>query len=396
MHDLSFDKLTRAMAELHSRRDTTRLLGGVLLGAPLLGGQIAEAKQRRKTHRKRGHDDKSKPHTTAGHDVGLEGKKKKSTFCLNGQTVTTSNKKKRKQLVSNGATSGPCAPQGAATCSSNAQCSAGSICASGTCQTCAVTCNGDGVACGETLQRRLDQGGTIYVCPGRYVGRFALGASQVVGAGSGDDPETNTILDAQGSGRTLSLAESMTVSLAQMRITGGSLGTVGGGLYAKNCDLTITSCSFEGNRGSYGGGLAVGGGQLQMHDSVVTRNSGQGGGGLAIFSRAKARLTNTRIELNTASGAGAFNVAGGIYLELAELSLSRCEISRNTGEDGGGGVSMHGSSAQLTLDSTTRVVNNTAGATIGGGGILVAYDGKLIVNGAEVEGNTPNDFGHYS
>lgn len=381
MYGSCIDVLSRALANAHSRRAAVHLLGGGLLGLASQVVSNAEGK-RRKQHRR--NEAKRKSNTSA------EGKKKKSTFCLNGQTVITSSKKKRKQLASSGATPGACAGR-PSTCTTTAQCGAGAICVSGRCQPCSVTCSGDGAACGTALQQRLDQGGTVYVCPGRYVGRFGARAVKIIGAGSGDDPATNTILDAQGSGRTLSLAESMTVSLAQVQITGGRLDNVSGaGIYAENGDLTIDSCAIKGNVSTApGGGLFIRGGRFQMNDSTVEQNEASSGAGMYIVGTQQAKIATSRIELNEAS-AGA-----GIWVEATELVTTRCEINRNTAEMGGGGFLVWRTTGILTLDSATRVTNNVVTRTNStgwrGGGILSYSGGQVRLGGATLEGNTPDN-----
>jgi hypothetical protein len=338
----------------------TRLLGG-LLAAPLAAALPVEAK-----------------------------KKRKVTLCLNGETIKASSKNKKK-LLKKGATPGGCT---AKSCAANAECGSGAICVSGTCQTCSVTCNGDSAACGAALQQRLDQGGTVYVCPGRYAGRFVTGAVTVVGAGEGEDPATNTVLDAQNMGRTLSLNNGVTTSLSRLHITGGqSGGSSGGGLYGQNCDVNINACTFEGNSAQAAGGLYVSGGRFQGNAMTFTNNTATtySGGGLFIVSGAKATITNSLITRNKAIHPPGPILGGGVFLESAELTISRSEVSFNTATDGGGGIAVYGSKGILTLDSATRIVSNTASGSRGGGGILLTNGGKVNLNGATLDLNVPDN-----
>jgi hypothetical protein len=347
---------------MRNRRVATRLLGG-LLTVPLTGVLSAEAKKK---------------------------KKKKVTLCLNGATIKAS-KKKKKTFLKKGAMPGPCS---AKSCTSNAECGSGAICASGTCQTCSVTCNGDSAACGVALQQRLDQGGTVYVCPGRYVHRFVVGVATIIGAGSGEDPQTNTILDAQDTGRTLSVNNGVTTSLSRLRVTGGQAGgSDGGGFFSKNCDLTITSCAFEGNSAQSGGGVWIEGGRYRLQDVLIENNiaTTYSGGGLFVYGGAKGTLENSRVTRNKAIRPPGPILGGGILLESAELTITRSEVSFNTSTDGGGGIAVYGSTGVLTLDSATRVVSNTASGSRGGGGILLISDGKVNLNGATLDLNSPDN-----
>lgn len=358
----TFDSLSISVSGMRNRRAATRLLGG-LLAVPLIGALSAEAKKK---------------------------KKKKVTLCLNGATIKASQSKK-KTFLKKGATPGPCT---AKSCAANAECGSGAICASGTCQTCSVTCNGDSAACGAALQQQLDQGGTVYVCPGRYAGRFVAGAVTVVGAGEGEDPATNTVLDAQDLGRTLSLNNGVTTSLARLHITGGqSGGSSGGGLYGQNCDVKMSACTFEGNSAQAGGGLYVSGGRFQGNAVTFTNNTATtySGGGLFIVKGAKATITNSLITQNKAIQPPGPTLGGGILLESAELTINRSEVSFNTSTDGGGGIAVYGSTGILTLDSATRIVSNTASGSRGGGGILLTNNGKANLNGATLDLNVPDN-----
>jgi hypothetical protein len=361
MHPTTFHTLASSVSKLRSRRAVAQVLGG-FLAIPLAGGIPGEAKKR----------------------------KRKVTLCRNGETIKVPSKKKKK-LLKRGASPGACK---AKSCATNAECGSGAICADGTCQTCSVTCHGDSAACGAALQQRLDQGGTIYVCPGRYAGRFVVGVAKIIGAGSGEDPATDTILDAQNDGRVLSLNNGVTASLSRLHITGGSVGgSSGGGLYARNCDLAISSCVFTGNRANSVGGLFVFGGRLHISDSTISDNTAtsSSGGGVGIVAGANATISRSNIRGNRAPTDTSNTLGGGIYLETSTLTVTRSEISLNSSAAGGGGIVIFGPDCVATLDSATRVVNNSSGSTRGGGGILVINNGKVNLNGAMLDGNTPDN-----
>lgn len=399
MHDTAFDEVSRAIGEMRDRRAALQVLGGGLVGAMLLAAEDAVARRRKKPHN---HNAPERKERARGHEHGAsaEGKKKKATYCLNGQTVSAS-KKRRKKLVSSGATPGPCATPGTTTpaprtCSSNDQCGAESICALGVCHTCTVTCTGGPEECGAALQEAIDQGGTIFVCPGTYIGRFTAGAVTLIGAGSDNDRTNNTILTAARLGRTLSFDEGVTASLAQMRISGAQLtgNGNGGGIYASKGDLTITDCAISDNQAANGGGVYVNGGRLQMRGATVTFNEAGYGGGVHVTNNAIATLSNTLIEDNTAKGTASVRyTGGGIYLGFSQLTTTRCDIHRNKAANKGGGVMVDGFSARLNLDSGTRITDNQLTDTLsgdGGGGVYSPAAG-FSQNGATVQDNTPDN-----
>lgn len=352
-----FDALSRYVATSQSRRRAALALGSAAAG--LLGGSAGNAK-----------------------------KKKKVTLCLNGATIKVPGKKKKK-LIKQGATPGAC--NGPAGCTANADCGAGAICVSSVCQTCSVTCNGNGPACGTALNVRLAQGGTVYVCPGRYEGVFSSGSIKLIGAGNGEDPATSTILDAQNQGRVLTTSNGATVSLARLRIMRGRLNAdTGGGIFAKDGELQMDACVVESNVALYGGGIHVTNGRLTLTKSTVLNNTASDGGGGVLLSRclqstiAQSIVTGNKTT-STASNSG---WGAGVLAGLTPIAISGTEISRNTATGGAGGLYVNGST--VSLDPATRITNNTAGSTYGGGGVYIT-PGMLVQNGAMITNNTPNN-----
>ena len=68
------------------------------------------------------------------------------------------------------------------------------------------------------------------------------------------------------------------------------------------------------------------------------------------------------------------------------VEIKNLEISGNT--SGGGGLYVEGSNCTVTLGEGTKIINNNAGS---GGG--VRNEGQLIIDGAEISGNTATDNG---
>lgn len=76
----------------------------------------------------------------------------------------------------------------------------------------------------------------------------------IYGAGTGTDPDTNTILTGSDSTQSWTSRASITVTLSSMRFTNG-YGTYGGGIYmnGKAVEVTVTDCVFTESDGEYGG-----------------------------------------------------------------------------------------------------------------------------------------------
>jgi hypothetical protein len=314
-------------------------------------------------------------------DVAGKKKKKKSTLCLNGANMTTSSKKKRKKLIKHGATVGACVAPGSCNCASN------ELCHEGVCRPCTVTCTGDAIACGSALQQRLLDGGTIYACPGRYEGGFTMGTARLIGAGSGDNPATSTILDAAEKGRTLELSANALAELLSIRITGGKSINGGGGIRAAaGGDLRLTNCAVVNNEVANGtGGGILAGVPVRLTNSLVSGNSAGYGGGLHLTGTTSSFITDSEISANHSLSSNGFG-GGGILNEQTSLTIVGTEISGNTSKYGGAGIEVF--AGAIALNAACRVVNNTMSVGPGAGGIYVTAPATATVNGATVSGNS--------
>jgi Right handed beta helix region len=311
-----------------------------------------------------------------------EAKKKKRKKCARaGQKTGKKRKKCCSGLVRDG--SGVCAkPQSGctpATCPPTAcgslpdgcgstlscGCQANQICLRrGVCQPCTVTCTGTPKACGTALQSALNGGGTIYVCPGRYQGGFALNtAVTVIGAGEGTDAVSNTILDANDLGSVLHVGTAVgLVELERLRITDGSER----GIRHDGTALRMTDCTVSGNTivDGVGGGIGVGGGTLEMlrctvRDNHATGSSASGGG---IYTIGTTTLTDCLVEDNRAGVDG-----GGLFVSInaGTCTLAGSTQVRDNAATFGGGISLQ--LGTLVIAETCRVTENTAPPGQGGG-----------------------------
>lgn len=338
---------------------------------------------------------------------GKKGGRKKSTLCLDGEAIQAAGKKKKK-LLKQGATPGACpsppppppaspppsacTPQcvakacgGSDGCGGTCACTSGALCHEGVCRDCTVVCRGTDVACGAALSQALLDGGTIYACPGRYVGNFTIGVNNVtlIGAGSGTDPVTSTILDARDNGRVLTIQDEITrVTLIGLRLTGGNLGETapGGAIRAVAADVQVKACAIERNIALYGGGIYLAG-RLRLTNSSVSHNDASNGGGLYLDSCDPSFITDSVIAENSAT----MGIGGGLLSGYMKLTVVGTEITKNEASSGGGGIANY--AGDLILDAACHIHDNTSGAP-GGGGIY--NNGTVQLNGATVSGNTPD------
>jgi predicted outer membrane repeat protein len=305
-------------------------------------------------------------------------KKKKVKLCLAGQTISAP-KSRKKKLLKRGAVPGACAE----VCT----CPAGQVCVAGACHACTVTCNDNAIGCGARLQQALTDGGAIYACPGRYQGNFTMGSARLFGAGPGEDPARNTILDAAGDLGVIRIDDQAAVELHGLRITGGKLEFEGGGgVRALTGDLRITNCVITGNTARYGGGIHTTG-SLRLTNTTVARNAAEYTSGVMIESvtpTAPNFITDSIITGNVTTAPSITVAAGGLYNQSAAITITGTEISGNTSNGAGGGVVNQ--TGTITFTSSCRIINNT-GYLVGS---IYNNTGTVTLNGATVTGNTPN------
>jgi fibronectin-binding autotransporter adhesin len=165
---------------------------------------------------------------------------------------------------------------------------------------------------------------------------------------------------------------------------GGGLSFVG--------SMRVEGGAFEDNSAEDGGAmnLSASGALLIKEVSVKGNTASRHGGGLVVGSTVDMAqgIVGGSFEGNAAAQQG-----GGIYASCS-LNITGTAIKTNTAEFGGGVVTSAGT--MLTLRGGAQVVANqatsaSASATnkIGGG---VSNDGDVVISGASVMNNMPDDF----
>jgi hypothetical protein len=180
-------------------------------------------------------------------------------------------------------------------------------------------------------------GDTIRLCAGELLTRGVLIRKPltIVGAGSGDDPETDTILDAAGIDRVfLTAFGAGAVEVRDLRVTGGNAGTDSGGgiLNQTGSTLRLIGVSVVGNTAGIGGGITndgtlILGNGSRVEGNTATRFGGTGGG---IFNRGAATLeAGSVVTSNTAeNGGGVWEASGAVDVANASIvtgnNLNNC------------------------------------------------------------------------
>jgi hypothetical protein len=222
------------------------------------------------------------------------------------------------------------------------------------------------------------------------------------------DPDANpTTLNAQGQGRGLVIAGTISPTVEGLRITAGQgkgLGGKpwagldgGGGVYVISATATISNCLVYGNDapgggglylykstvtltgnsiydnhapGDYGGGLYLDESDATLAGNFVHSNDAKWGGGLYLW-KSNATLAGNSIHTNLATVDG-----GGLFLETGTATLSGNTVYSNTANWAGGGLALWTSNDTLTGNS---VYSNTADW---GGGLYLWSSGATFTANA--------------
>jgi len=239
----------------------------------------------------------------------------------------------------------------------------------------------------QTALTSSDEGSTIELCGGTYVGTLTMPLDRHL-VGGGGDP----ILDGGKLGTVLSITGPQAppedrgeASVQGVTIRGGSA-VDGGGLYLEHVILTLTDVHVVDNAASgQGGGVWGEAVNLTMIDSSVTGNTARDGGGMHVMG-ATLDLQRTELYANEATADGGGLVGRDANVQLDDDSSIR---DNDSGADGGGAfLSTNMNPTELAGGS---VVGNTAGGNGGGLWVGTANPGGTvdpIAVDTVIEGNT--------
>lgn len=169
----------------------------------------------------------------------------------------------------------------------------------------------------------------------------------------------------------------------------------GGGVYAKDVELTVSGTSTFADNDATGTGTGAAGGAIMLWDSNATISG-------ATFDANTAKF-NGAVGTNWTSPAGRGNLAvtsstftdnssewaGGLYFAGLGLTVTNSTFDGNTGADGAGAVYLKGSQAS-SVSASTFTDNSAPG---GNGGGILHYGAALTIADSTFAGNVTDSRG---
>lgn len=182
-----------------------------------------------------------------------------------------------------------------------------------------------------------------------------------------------------GNGGRVLTSKNTSLTLENLKITGGKVTDLGGGIYIKSGNLTLKNCVVTKNESSLGGGgIHFAGENLIVYGSKISGNNGDTGGICVVEDSAKTKIEKSKIIDNSASSGGGLDLAGESTIEGCEITGNKAESS--SGSVGGGLILAFNNKSCIIKNSV--ISNNTAGESGGGiymiAGILDLEDGAVI------------------
>jgi len=252
-----------------------------------------------------------------------------------------------------------------------------------------------GPATGSVLQGAIDAAkpGNNLEVRGLCVGNFTINKNLTL-VGFAKDNYPVATLDANHSGTVLfntrPSGAPTTVSLTNLRITGGASNATGGGIVNDIANtLTLIDCEVDHNSAAsgFGGGIDnINFAKLYLQGTTVHHNTAEFGGG--IENRPNGALTDlsdgSAVRYNTAT------FDGGGFDNFGVVSVhDTSSVDHNAAQGSGGGINNEGT---LTLNDSSSVSGNTA--TGDGGGVYNARHSTLTMNdSSSVSGNRADSDG---
>ena len=192
---------------------------------------------------------------------------------------------------------------------------------------------------------------------------------------------------ANGHGGAIDVDPNGSLVISNSILTGNSANTDGGAIYLEG-EAKLDEPTFSANTAIMDGGAIYNNdGTLKIRNSNFDENSSDNGGAIALSGASTLEIENSLLDGNLATNlGGAIAILGNNLVKTNNLSLLN-----NTAANGGGIYNR----GDISLLNSVISNNQATGldTSNGGGGILNASGGMLVVNSSLIANNTSNDLG---
>ncbi|MCK4782327.1 MAG: right-handed parallel beta-helix repeat-containing protein [Desulfobacteraceae bacterium] len=242
----------------------------------------------------------------------------------------------------------------------------------------------------------------IQIVQGIHVGNFIYSSTEsnsliieggyTPGCASRVEDPSNTVLDGNGTGTVLVLANNLAADVVVEGLAlenGVASNGKGGGVYSYGSTVTLTNNVITQNSASnFGGGVYSYGGTVTLTNNVITQNSASRGGGVFIEDCTTIIMTNNEITQNSGE------MGGGAYFEYSctTVTLTDNMVLGNQAHGSlygvGGGINFHGGTVTLT----NNVITQNSASNFGGG-ISTQYGSTVTLTNNVITQNSASSFG---
>ncbi|MBB5825456.1 hypothetical protein [Micromonospora carbonacea] len=248
---------------------------------------------------------------------------------------------------------------------------------------------GNGLTGGAIL---VERGGTAEIAKSRLVNNDALAAGGAI------ENEGTTVLDHSVlTNNTAILAggainNTGLLKVSDSKIAGNAAGAAGGAINNFTGTVVVHKTAITGNRSvGAGGGIASEGGIVNLDDTEVTDNTtGVTGGGIGVLnSQLTLRHSTVARNASVGGGGGIANTSGLLLSSTVTIEDSKIAENLTDGIGGGGILNVDltpagpGGTASLTVRNSEIVKNK---ATLGGG--IRNINGTVALTNAKIVNNT--------
>lgn len=201
----------------------------------------------------------------------------------------------------------------------------------------------------------------------------------------------NTEIHGSGLDRVFEITGTSTVTIKELRITGGWAISADGGLIhvGFNASTTVKDCRLETGLADNGGCIATEGDLFLDHTTVFDCSAGNRGGGIAVLSGSTTLSANSEVTNNDAIDGGGVSLGTGL-LTVENGTVNDNYADPSTGR--GGGIFITGGSNHIRSHriGESQISGNSAA---NGGGIYLGGTAWIKIVSSVVNGNNASGSG---